>query len=216
MDTNWKQLTIDLVDLFISGMQEIPMDDSAIIEELLSIFSKRHLDELGFGGFIKDYFNKKFGDDIEMYICPSCKTQLGGYGCEDNCGVNWQDFKHCPWCGRKLKCGESQAPNVQSVKINSAPRKCGDAPKQYNDFVFVKNQIKLPNKNQIYPQVEFWQTQQKYEIYWVLEQFEYTENGVDMFSVFDGFYLLEDAIDIGLQLNDRNRDKLRDKILNKI
>ncbi len=65
--------------------------------------------------------------------------------------------------------------------------------------------IKLSNKNQVF-----------YDNgYYVIEQFEYVDNGIDMFSVFMDFKTLEEAIKYGLKLTDNNRNRLIEEILNK-
>jgi hypothetical protein len=77
-----------------------------------------------------------------------------------------------------------------------------------------KNFIKLHNKNQLFAESVFDDEKQIYDVIWVLEQYEYTEHdGTDMFSVFDGFHLLEDAINIGMRLNDKTRERIVDEIL---
>jgi len=72
--------------------------------------------------------------------------------------------------------------------------------------------IKLPNKNQIFPQVELDETGEQYKIIWVLEEYEGTDdykcNGSELFSVFDGFNSLEEAIKYGLLLSERTRNKI--------
>ena len=75
-----------------------------------------------------------------------------------------------------------------------------------NGITINKNIIKLHNKNQIFPESVL---DENTEIIWVLEQYEFTDhNGTDMFSVFDGFHLLEDAISIGMRLNDNANQQL--------
>lgn len=78
-------------------------------------------------------------------------------------------------------------------------------------ITFDGNLIKLPNKNQIYAQSEFNETEQRDVVVWVLEQYEHTEKGVDKFSVFDGFHILEDAMDCGLSLNDATYERLKNQ-----
>ena len=79
-----------------------------------------------------------------------------------------------------------------------------------------KNFIKLHNKNQIFAETVFNYERQITETIWVLEQYEYSDHsGTDMFSVFDGFHLLEDAICIGMRLNDTTRKYIVDEILQK-
>jgi len=79
-----------------------------------------------------------------------------------------------------------------------------------------KNFIKLHNKNQIFAESVFDEIKQINDVIWILEQYEYTEHdGTDMFSVFDGFHLLEDAINIGMRLNDSTRERIVGEILSK-
>jgi hypothetical protein len=79
-----------------------------------------------------------------------------------------------------------------------------------------KNFIKLHNKNQIFAECVLDEEKQINDVIWVLEQYEYTEHdGTDMFSVFDGFHLLEDAVSIGMRLNDITRQCIVDEILSK-
>jgi len=74
-----------------------------------------------------------------------------------------------------------------------------------NGFIIDKNMIKLGNRNQIYLDDGN---------VWILEMYEgkdeYKANGEDLFSVFDGFSVLEDAVSIGLRLNDHTYQGLRD------
>jgi hypothetical protein len=67
------------------------------------------------------------------------------------------------------------------------------------------NIIKLSNKNQVF-----------YDNgYYVIEQFEFVQNGVDMFSVFMDFKTLEEAVKYGLKVTNNNRNRLSNEILNK-
>ena len=74
-----------------------------------------------------------------------------------------------------------------------------------NSIIIDKNMIKLGNGNQIYLDDGN---------IWILEMYEgkneYKANGEDLFSVFDGFSVLEDAVSVGLRLNNRTYQSMRD------
>ena len=46
-----------LVSAYIELGQQSCLDDAEIIDVLASIFTRKELDELGYGDFIKDYFD---------------------------------------------------------------------------------------------------------------------------------------------------------------
>ena len=74
-----------------------------------------------------------------------------------------------------------------------------------NSIIIDKNMIKLSNRNQIYLDDGN---------VWILEMYEgkndYKANGEDLFSVFDGFSVLEDAVSVGIRLSDRTYQSMRD------
>lgn len=74
------------------------------------------------------------------------------------------------------------------------------------------NLVKLPNKNQIYL------NDLGTDSAWVLEMYEgtneYTGSGEELFSVFDAYETLEEAIRVGSRLTPRNYQRLRDEALN--
>jgi hypothetical protein len=74
------------------------------------------------------------------------------------------------------------------------------------------NVIKLSNNlNQIYLD-----TRRIEDGMWVLEQYEYTDNGTDMYSVFDSFDDLEAAIRYGNRLNPKNSERLHDEYISEV
>lgn len=55
---NWKTLCTSFVGAYIEEMQEAGFDDSQIIDKLTDTFTRRELEALGYGDFIRAYFDE--------------------------------------------------------------------------------------------------------------------------------------------------------------
>lgn len=55
--TNWKEKSKAMVREYIAVCQQECYDDAQIIDVLAEVFTREELESLGYGDFVRDYFN---------------------------------------------------------------------------------------------------------------------------------------------------------------
>lgn len=60
--TDWKSRCNAFVGAYIEELQEAGFDDSQIIDRLTDVFFRDELEELGYGDFIRAYFEEDDND----------------------------------------------------------------------------------------------------------------------------------------------------------
>ena len=59
--TNWKEKSKAMIREYIAVCQQECYDDAQIIDVLVEIFTREELEPLGYGDFVRDYFDDAEG-----------------------------------------------------------------------------------------------------------------------------------------------------------
>lgn len=72
-----------LIDEYISAMQATHHDDSQIIDILADIFDRSELEQLGYGDFVKDYFDEQDAENGDFRIKADITVELTAKDIDD-------------------------------------------------------------------------------------------------------------------------------------